>query len=281
MEKEIVLVSGISGAGKSSVSNILEDLGYLCIDQLPSKLLKDLIDLIESDDSIRYNKVAITISIIDLDNYFKILDNLRIRAKLILLDADEEVIINRYKFTRRFHPLLITNRANTLEEAYALEKSILDTFAEKFEVIDTSKLGIYELKRAIEDLLVVDSRYRFTLSFMSFGYKNGVPQDADIVIDTRFLDNPFYIADLKDKNGNDKEVYDFVINKKDTQLFLEKLKDYLDYVFASYVKQGKRHLTIAIGCTGGQHRSVSVTNYLYEYYKDRYACLLSHRELYV
>ena len=279
MTKDIVLVSGLSGAGKTSVSNVLEDLGYLCIDQFPAELLKELVDLIENDNSHKYDKVAITVSIDDLDNYFIVLDNLHVNAKLVLLDADEEVILNRYKFTRRLHPLLLTNKANTLEEAYMIEKDILDRYAEKFEVIDTSDMGQYELKKDIEELLCIDNHYRFTLSFESFGYKRGLPMDADIVIDTRFLDNPFYDERLKKLNGNDKEVYDYVIDNQKTKEYLSIIVTYLDHIFKEYVKEGKRHLTIAIGCTGGQHRSVSVANWLYAHYKDNYSCLKSHREL--
>ena len=279
MTKELVLVSGISGAGKTSVSNILEDLGFLCIDQLPAPLLKDLTDLIENDGGLKYDKVVITVNIDDLDNYFKILDNLQIRAKLLLLDAEEETILNRYKFTRRSHPLLLTNRANTLEEAYNLEKEILDGYAEKFEVIDTTHMGTFELKKTIEDILSIDDHYRLTISFMSFGYKNGLPQDADLVIDTRFLDNPFYDEDLKYLTGNDKAVYDYVMDKEKTKSFLKILMPYLDYVFSTYIKDSKRHLTVAVGCTGGQHRSVSITNFLYDHYKKDHTCLKAHREL--
>ena len=280
MEKEIIIVSGISGAGKSTVSNILEDLGYVCIDQLPSPILKDFIDLVENDATFRYDRVVLTVTIFDLDNYFSILDNLSIKAKAILLDADEDVILNRYKFTRRLHPLLLTNKVNTLEEAVAMEKEILAKYSEKFEVIDTSNMAEQMLKKRLAAFLDVNETYRFTISFVSFGFKNGVPQDADVVIDTRLLDNPFYSEDLRHMTGNDKEVYDYVINKDLTQEFLGHLIPYLDFVFTTYIAQSKRHLTVAIGCTGGQHRSVSITNYLYGHYQNSYACLLAHRELY-
>ena len=279
MEKEIIIVSGISGAGKSTVSNILEDLGYLCIDQLPSPILKNFIDLVENDASFRYDKVVMTITIFDLDNYFTILDNLSIKAKAILLDAEEDVILNRYKFTRRLHTLLLTNKANTLEEAVAMEKEILTRYAEKFEVINTSNMGEQDLKKRLATILDVDESYRFTISFVSFGYKNGLPQDADIVIDTRLLDNPYYVEGLRHMTGNDKEVSDFVMDKEVSKEYLGHIIPYLDFVFTTYIAQSKRHLTVAIGCTGGQHRSVSVANWLYRHYRDRYVCLLAHREL--
>ncbi len=280
MGKEIIVVSGISGAGKTAVSNILEDLGYLCIDQLPSPILKDFIELVENDASFRYDKVAMTITIFDLDNYFAVLDNMSVKARAIMVDADEEVILNRYKFTRRIHPLLLTNKANTLEEAIAMEKDLLAGYADKFEVIDNSNISDQALKKRIAAILDVDESYRFTISFESFGYKNGLPQDADIVIDTRYLDNPYYIEGLRDLTGNDSEVYDFVIEKDMTKEFLEHITSYLDFVFTTYIAQSKRHLTVAIGCTGGQHRSVSIANWLYGHYKDRHVCLLAHRELY-
>ncbi len=279
MEKEIIVVSGISGAGKTTVSNILEDLGYLCIDQLPSPILKNFVELVENDASFRYDKVVMTITIFDLDNYFTILDNLSIKARAIMLDADEEVILNRYKFTRRLHPLLLTNKVNTLEEAVAMEKEILARYAEKFEVINTSNISEQVLKKRLATFLDVDESYRFTISFVSFGYKNGLPQDADIIIDTRFLDNPYYTEELRHMTGNDSAVYDFVFEKDVTKEFISHITPYLDFVFTTYISQSKRHLTVAIGCTGGQHRSVSIANWLYRHYRDRYVCLLAHREL--
>ena len=279
MKKKVILISGLSGAGKTSVSNILEDLGYLCIDQFPSKLIKPLLDLIENDESAKYERVGITVPLMDLVDYFDVLDNLHIDSKLILLDADQRVLLNRYKFTRRIHPLLVGNVADTLEEAIGIEKEVIAQYEEKFEVIDTTNLGQSELRQIVESMISAESRDKFTISFESFGFKNGIASDADLVFDVRFLDNPFYFEELKHKTGNDKEVYDFVMSKERTKEYLNYLLSYLDYSFKMYTREGKRHLTVAVGCTGGQHRSASLVNYLYDHYKEQYNCLKKHRDI--
>ena len=279
MKKKVILISGLSGAGKTSVSNILEDLGYLCIDQFPSKLIKPLLDLIENDESAKYERVGITVPLMDLEDYFDVLDNLHIDSKLILLDADQRVLLNRYKFTRRIHPLLVGNVADTLEEAIGIEKEVIAKYEEKFEVIDTTNLGQSELRQIVESMISAESRDKFTISFESFGFKNGIASDADLVFDVRFLDNPFYFEELKHKTGNDKEVYDFVMSKERTKEYLKYLLSYLDYSFKMYTREGKRHLTVAVGCTGGQHRSASLVNYLYDHYKEQYNCLKKHRDI--
>ncbi len=279
MKKKVILISGLSGAGKTSVSNILEDLGYLCIDQFPSKLIKPLLDLIENDESAKYERVGITVPLMDLEDYFDVLDNLHIDSKLILLDADQRVLLNRYKFTRRIHPLLVGNVADTLEEAIGIEKEVIAKYEEKFEVIDTTNLGQSELRQIVESMISAESRDKFTISFESFGFKNGIASDADLVFDVRFLDNPFYFEELKHKTGNDKEVYDFVMSKERTKEYLNYLLSYLDYSFKMYTREGKRHLTVAVGCTGGQHRSASLVNYLYDHYKEQYNCLKKHRDI--
>lgn len=279
MKKKVILISGLSGAGKTSVSNILEDLGYLCIDQFPSKLIKPLLDLIENDESAKYERVGITVPLMDLEDYFDVLDNLHIDSKLILLDADQRVLLNRYKFTRRIHPLLVGNVADTLEEAIGIEKEVIAKYEEKFEVIDTTNLGQSELRQIVESMISAESRDKFTISFESFGFKNGIASDADLVFDVRFLDNPFYFEELKHKTGNDKEVYDFVMSKERTKEYLKYLISYLDYSFKMYTREGKRHLTVAVGCTGGQHRSASLVNYLYDHYKEQYNCLKKHRDI--
>lgn len=279
MKKKVILISGLSGAGKTSVSNILEDLGYLCIDQFPSKLIKPLLDLIENDESAKYERVGITVPLMDLEDYFDVLDNLHIDSKLILLDADQRVLLNRYKFTRRIHPLLVGNVADTLEEAIGIEKEVIAKYEEKFEIIDTTNLGQSELRQIVESMISAESRDKFTISFESFGFKNGIASDADLVFDVRFLDNPFYFEELKHKTGNDKEVYDFVMSKERTKEYLNYLLSYLDYSFKMYTREGKRHLTVAVGCTGGQHRSASLVNYLYDHYKEQYNCLKKHRDI--
>lgn len=278
--KRLAIISGVSGAGKTTASNYLEDKGYRCIDQYPLELIKELIDLIESDDSFKYENVALTISLNDLQQCAYLLSNGNFKVTLILIDADKDVLINRYKFTRRIHPLLVNNVADTLSEAIDIEKSILEKYRKMGVVIDTTRISGVQFKKQIDKALNDLDEKNLTLSFESFGFKNGVPQDCDSIFDVRFLDNPFYDPALKVKTGNDKEVKDFVLSKPLTKEYLNKLIDYVDFMVKSYEQnEEKRHLTICVGCTGGQHRSVVITNYLYDYYKKKYVCHLKHREL--
>ena len=278
--RKLVIISGVSGAGKTTASNYLEDKGYRCIDQYPPELLKELVDLIDNDDSFKYQNVVLTISLMDLDKCANLITNTNFKVTLILLDADKETVINRYKFTRRIHPLLISNVADTLSEALDIEKAILDKYKKNGVVINTDGLSIKDFKMQINKALNdIEDRY-LSLSFVSFGFKNGVPTDCDTLFDVRFLDNPFYDENLKDKTGNDIEVRDFVLSSKETKDYLVKLIDYMDFMLKAYENnQNKRHLTIAVGCTGGQHRSVTIANYLYEYYRNKYVCHIKHREV--
>ena len=278
--KKLILISGISGAGKTTASNILEDMGFTCIDQYPVELLPDLIELIKNDNSLKYDKVALTIGLTDLEKFSHLLGNSDFDAKLILLDASKDAIINRYKFSRRVHPLVVSNTASTVEEAVEIEKGIIKKFKKRnIHVIDTTNLTAKQHKAVLDKILNYSDYNNLAITFESFGYKNGVPDDADVVLDVRMLDNPFYVEKLKHKTGNDKAVQDYVLNSKLTQRYIKKVLDYLDFMFKAYDNEEKRHLTICIGCTGGQHRSVTLANYLYDHYKDKYMCYLTHREL--
>ncbi|MBR3266426.1 MAG: RNase adapter RapZ [Erysipelotrichaceae bacterium] len=278
--KKLVLISGISGAGKSVTSNILEDMGYTCIDQYPVELLPDLLELIKTSNAIKYDKVALTIGLSDLENFFHLLSNSEYDSTLILLDANKDEIINRYKFTRRVHPLVNSNAASTLEEAIDIEKNILNKYKKKnVHIIDTTNLNQKQLKAKLDKILKYNDFNNLAITFESFGFKNGLPDDADVIFDVRMLDNPFYVEKLKNKTGNDKPVSDYVLNSKLTQRYIKKALAYLDFMFKAYDNEEKRHLTICVGCTGGQHRSVTMANYFYEYYKDKYMCYVTHREL--
>lgn len=278
--RKLVLISGISGAGKSTASNILEDMGFTCIDQYPAELLPDLIELIKTNNSIKYDKVALTIGLSDLDKFYHLLENSDYESTLILLDANKDTIINRYKFTRRVHPLVVSNTASTLEEAVEIEKGILNKFKRRnVHIVDTSNLTAKQHKAKLDRILKYNDYNNLAITFESFGFKNGVPDDADVVFDVRMLENPFYVAKLKNKTGNDKAVRDYVLNSKLTQRYIKKVVAYLDFMLKAYDNEEKRHLTICIGCTGGQHRSVTIANYLYNYYKEKYMCYVTHREL--
>ncbi|MBQ1566275.1 MAG: RNase adapter RapZ [Erysipelotrichaceae bacterium] len=278
--KRLVLISGISGAGKSTASNIMEDMGFTCIDQYPAELLPDLIELIENDNSFKYDNVALTVVLSDLDRFSNLLDNSNFDSTLILLDANKDTIINRYKFSRRVHPLVISNTASTIEEAFEIEKNIINKYKKKnVHVLDTSNMNAKQLKEKMDRIMAYDDYNNLAITFESFGFKNGVPDDADVVFDVRMLDNPFYVDKLKHKTGKDKPVRDYVLNSKMTQRYIKKVTSYLDFMFKAYDNEEKRHLTICIGCTGGQHRSVTMAIYLYEYYKDKYMCYIKHREI--
>ena len=281
MDKQLIIISGVSGAGKSTASVFLEDMGYLCIDQYPSELLEELMDLIKNDETNKYGKVALTINLSDLERFSKLIDNVDLDPKLVLIDCSEDEAINRYKFTRRVHPLVLSGSASTLIEAIEIEKSIVERFKNKCNhIIDTTNLTIKQHRKKLEEIIKGNTESNYlSITFESFGFKNGVPEDADIVLDTRILENPFYVDKLRKKTGLDKAVRDYVLNNKKSQQYIKKAISYLDFTFKAYGNEERRHITVCVGCTGGQHRSVTISDYLYKYYKKEYTCYLSHREL--
>ncbi len=277
--KHVVLVSGMSGAGKSTAMSILEDMGYHVIENFPIQLLSLLVDMIETSTDPRYSYIALSTSAADFPVFLRTLKGQGIEVRVMFLDAADSVLIHRYKQTRRIHPLLLSNTANTLEEAIAVERQMLSqTNNSSFVTIDTSFTSAHDIKQMIEQYFSKDAAPSFSISFVSFGYKYGVPMDADLMIDVRFLPNPYWEPKLRIYSGNDEAVYHYVMDKPETQEFLKRLLSFLDYSFAQYVKEGKNHFTVAIGCTGGQHRSVAITNYLYDHYKTTYHVYKSHRD---
>ncbi len=277
--KKIILISGMSGAGKSTATRILEDMGYLVIDNYPIELLSSLVDLIEDTSDKRYNYIAITTCAIDFESFLTGLKGQDIPVQILFLDANDQTLLSRYKSTRRLHPLLLSNTCSTLEEAIRLERQMFTRITNNsFITIDTSYSSEKDFSQKIEKYFSKSKTPTFALSFISFGYKYGVPMDADLMIDVRFLPNPYWDENLRSLSGEDKEVYDYVIDKEETKIFLNKFINFTDYAFAEYEKEGKNHFTVAIGCTGGQHRSVAITNYLFDYYKDKYNCYKEHRD---
>ena len=277
--KHVVLVSGMSGAGKSTAMSILEDMGYHVIENFPIQLLSLLVDMIETSTDPRYSYIALSTSAADFPVFLRTLKGQGIEVRVMFLDAADSVLIHRYKQTRRIHPLLLSNTANTLEEAIAVERQMLSkTNNSSFVTIDTSFTSAHDIKQMIEQYFSKDAAPSFSISFVSFGYKYGVPMDADLMIDVRFLPNPYWEPKLRIFSGNDDNVYHYVMDKPETQEFLKRLLSFLDYSFAQYVKEGKNHFTVAIGCTGGQHRSVAITNFLYDHYKTTYHVYKSHRD---
>lgn len=277
--KRVVLVSGMSGAGKSSVMSVLEDMGYHCIDQFPVQMLDLLLDMIESTTDPRFNFTALSTSAKDFPAYRNALRGSEFDVRVVFLDAANDVLLRRYKSTRRTHPLLINHDCNSLEDAIETEREMFVNYKDaSFLTIDTSFLNTNALKTRIETYLAVKEGPSFSITFESFGYKHGVPLDADLMIDVRFLPNPYWVVELRPYNGNDKCVYDYVMDKDETKEFIPVLLTFLDYAFKQYVKEGKNHLTVGIGCTGGQHRSVTITNFLFDHYSKQYHCYKEHRD---
>ena len=279
VSKRIILVSGMSGAGKSTATRILEDMGYHIIDNYPVVLVDQFVDMIEVSTDPRYSYIALSTSAEDFPIFSRKLNGINASVSVLFIDASDSVLLNRYKSTRRIHPLLLSNTANTLEEAITEERQ---TFKQNLDnnviTIDTSFSSEKEFKKNLESYFAKKQIPSFSISFISFGYKYGVPLDADLMIDVRFLPNPFWDEKLRYFSGNDKEVYDYVMDKPETHEFIQRLIAFTDYAFEQYTKEGKNHFTVAIGCTGGQHRSVTIANYLYDVYKERYNCYLDHRD---
>ena len=280
-EVNIVLVTGMSGAGKSTAMSILEDMGYHCIDQFPVELIQDLGKLLRSKSDVRYHNVALETTALDYTKFLVYFENIGMSVRVLFLDASNEKLLHRYKFTRRQHPFLVNHKANTLEEAIESEREYFNAIKERASIyrIDTTLLPVSQLRNHVEKYLKLGDRPSFSISFVSFGYKNGVPMDSDLLFDVRFLPNPFYVEELKNLTGNDEPVYSYVMKFDQTQECIKHITDFLDYVLPQYEKEGKQHLTVGIGCTGGQHRSVTITNYLYDKYSKDWNCYKSHREI--
>jgi UPF0042 nucleotide-binding protein len=279
-----VVVTGMSGSGKRTAMKMLEDVGFYCVDNLPVSLIEKFVDLIATPNS-EISKVALGLDVRadqSLTDAQDILDNLKQNGypfEILFMEASDSVILKRYKETRRMHPLSPEGR---VEEGIGKEREILRHIKEKADyIIDTSNLLTRELKEEIDHIFVRNEEYNsLMISIISFGFKNGMPADADLVFDVRFLPNPFYIDELKHKTGNDKEVQDYVMGFAEAGEFLKKLVDMLDFLIPNYVKEGKHQLVIGIGCTGGKHRSVTLANELYNQMKAHgdYGIKLYHRD---
>ena len=280
MKRRVLLLTGMSGAGKTTTMGILEDMGYHCIDQFPVDLLTSLRQLIIEGSDPRYENVAISMTLKDFETTYTAFGGLDLDLRVIFLEASHDELLKRYKSTRRNHPLLVANRATTLEEAIDIEAELVKTLKDtSFTSIDTTFLKGTELKSRLNKLFGLSEKPSFTISFVSFGFKNGIPLDADLVFDVRFLPNPFWDEQLRSFSGETDVIRRFVLDSPKTQKFLKKLTSFLDYSLKEYVKEGKNHFTVAIGCTGGYHRSVVLVDVLAQRYGSKYHCFKEHRDL--
>ena len=280
-----VVVTGMSGGGKSTVLKMLEDAGFYCVDNLPVPLIEKFMELIMTPGT-EITKVALGLDVRadqPFEDVRKILGKLRddgYTFEILFMDAGDNVLIKRYKETRRMHPLSPEGR---IEDGVGKERKILEDIKKKSDyVIDTSNLLTRELREELGRIFVGNEGYNsLMITILSFGFKNGIPADADLVFDVRFLPNPFYIDELKHKTGNDKEVQDYVLSFIEASDFMEKLVDMLNFLIPNYIKEGKYQLVVGIGCTGGKHRSVTLANELYARMKNRgsYGIKLYHRDI--
>lgn len=281
----LVIVTGMSGAGRATALKILEDAGYFCVDNLPVPFIDKFAELTASGNS-EITKVAIGIDVRSgkaLSELEQILERLAVQGivyEILFLDASDDVLVKRYKETRRMHPLAESGR---IEQGISLERERLVFLKKDADyIIDTSKLLVRELKQELDKIFVQNREFKnLMITVLSFGFKYGIPGDADLVFDVRFLPNPYYYEELRKLTGNDRQIQDFVMGYEMAHIFLDKLDDMIRFLVPNYVLEGKNQLVVAIGCTGGKHRSVTLANKLYERLQNQndYGVKLEHRDI--
>jgi len=280
-----VVVTGMSGGGKTTAMKMLEDAGYYCVDNLPISLLTKFVELMANPDS-EITKVALGLDvragqdILGAADIFADLKQKGYQYEILFMDAADHVLLKRYKETRRVHPMAPTER---VEVGITKERTMLADILKLADyVIDTTSLLTRELKEELDRIFVQnEDSHKLIVTVLSFGFKNGIPADADLVFDVRFLPNPFYMDELKHQTGNDKPVQDYVMSFPESTEFLERLTDMLTFLIPNYIKEGKYRLVVGIGCTGGKHRSVTLANAIYSKLKEMDICgvTLQHRDV--
>jgi len=282
-ETKLIIITGMSGAGKSVAVRSFEDLGYYCVDNLPPTLLPKFLELMK-DSTNNIQKVALVMDLRGrefFDSLFEALDTLYekdwLDEHIIFLDAKDETLVSRYKETRRSHPL---SASDIPLNGIVKERKILDELRGRAKrIIDTTSLSPKQLREKIVALYADDKQDVFSVHFVSFGFKYGILIDADLVFDVRFLPNPHYVPHMQPLTGLNPEVSSYVFKWKETQLFCEKLLDLLNFMLPQYKKEGKSQLVVGIGCTGGQHRSVALTEYFSKQLADKYITHINHRDI--
>ena len=278
-----VIVTGLSGAGKTEATKSLEDMGYFCVDNLPPRLIPKFAEACNSGN---IEKVALVIDIrggVFFDDLFESLMYLKsseFKYEILFLDASDEILVKRFKEARRSHPLAPQGRVLT---GISEERNKLRELKDRADIIiDTSKYAIRDLREKINEYYgdVKSPEKQLSITILSFGFKYGIPVDSDLVFDVRFIPNPFYIPELKKYSGSDEPVKKYVLDQKETQGFIEKLEDMLRFLIPNYIKEGKRQLIVSIGCTGGRHRSVAIANAIHEQLlNDSFDSRIEHRDI--
>jgi UPF0042 nucleotide-binding protein len=279
----VVVVTGLSGSGKSTVSRVLEDMGFYCIDNLPIALLPNL--FAPGQGFLPENsKIALIMDLRDrallrtFPEVFRRLQEQNLHPEILFLEATDEVLGRRYSQTRRTHPLAESGRV--LEGIRQERELLIPLRGLATRIIDTSMFNVHQLEGAIRDLFGERMGVRrMTLTFLSFGFSRGVPQEADLIIDVRFLPNPYFVEELKALGGKDGRILEFLLGFAETRDFLQRFQDLLDFLVPLYEREGKAYLTVAVGCTGGKHRSVAVTEALTRHFEGRYPVQGRHRDL--
>lgn len=284
---EFVIISGMSGAGKTSALHIMEDIGYYCVDNIPTSLLQTLYKLCKDSSDKSMERVAVVVDVRGNGDYEVMYDDLENFKKnnegvsILYIDAKVDSLIVRYKETRRRHPLTERLRDGSVAAAVKEEQRLLvpvKTLADYN--IDTTFMSIKQLRERIISMFLENSSNSIMITFMSFGFKYGIPLESDLIIDVRCLPNPFYIAELKEHTGLEKCIQDYVLDSEETQEFVKRLIDWLDYSLPLYLKEGKSELVVGIGCTGGKHRSVTIAELLDNYFMEKgYKCIVQHRDV--
>jgi len=281
--EKFLIITGLSGSGKTVVSRFLEDLGYYCIDNLPAKLIPSFVDLWRRKE-VEIEKVALVIDIREAGFETEFLEvfhriSKKVSPQLIFLDAADDTLLKRFSESRRPHPL--KTRKSVVESIQLERKRLAEVKRLADEVIDTTDTNITQLKERLNARFLKKKADKMLVRMVSFGYKYGVPLESDLLIDTRFLPNPFYVDRLRDKTGKEKKVKDYVLQDEETKNFLLRLKGFVDYLMPKFVKEGKSLLTISTGCTGGKHRSVIIAEELKEHLRSQgYSVRVYHRDLY-
>ncbi len=281
---KLVIVTGMSGAGKTVALKMLEDIGFYCVDNLPISLVDKFVQLVSGGTDIKKTALGLDIrSGEEMENLDEILENWRgsdVDVQVLFLDANDAVLIKRYKETRRVHPLAGAGR---LENGIEKEREKLAFLKNEADyIIDTSMLLTRELRKELEKIFLQDARYKnMYVTVLSFGFKYGVPEDADLVFDVRFLPNPYYDEHLRPLTGQVQAVRDYVMRGTTAEIFLKKLYDMIDFLLPNYINEGKNQLVIAVGCTGGKHRSVTIARALYEHLEavGEYGIRIDHRDI--